>query len=86
MNKYNETDVCLAVFSHNADYSGRSPGRAGGPVGCGHSKLASERTVLPLTSVQFTSVTEVVTKKCNKFFFLRRLLKLKFGHAFVVGI
>jgi len=50
------------------------------PEGCGHSKLARA-----LTSVQFISVTEVVTKKRNEIF-LRRPLKLKFGHAFVVGI
>jgi len=47
--------------------SGRSPGRAGGPAGCGHSKLASARTGFPLTSLQFVSVTEVVTEKRNKF-------------------
>jgi len=39
-------------------YSGRSPGCAGGPAGCGHSKLARARTGLPLTSVQFISVTK----------------------------
>jgi len=69
----------------NPSYSGRSPGRAGGPAGCGHSKLARARTGLPLTSVQFISVTEVVTKKRNEIF-LRRPLKLKFGYALVVGI
>jgi len=46
-------------------YSGRSPG----PAGCGHSKLARACTGLPLTSVQFISVTEVVTKKRNKIVF-----------------
>jgi len=70
-------------------YSRRSPGRAGGPAGCGHSKLARACTGLPQTSVQFISVTEVVTKsvtkKRNKIF-LQRPLKLKFGHAFIVGI
>jgi len=35
--------------------SGCSPGRAGGPAGCGRSKLAHARTGLPLTSVQFIS-------------------------------
>jgi len=63
-------------------YSGRSPGRAGGPAGFSHSKLAHARTGLSLTSVLFISVKEVVTKsvtkKRNKFF-LRRPLKLKFG-------
>jgi len=49
-------------------YSGRSPGRAGGR---GHSKLARAHTGLPLTSVQFISVTEVVTKKCNEIFFAK---------------
>jgi len=70
-------------------YSGRSLGRAGGPAGCGHSKLARARTGLPLTSVQFINVTEVVTKSVTKKrneIFLRRPLKLKFRHAFVVGI
>jgi len=70
-------------------YSGRSPGQTGGPASCGHSKLASARTGLPQTSVQFISVTEVVTKSVTKKrneFFLRRPLKLKFGHVFVVGI
>jgi len=47
----------------NKHYSGRNPGLAGGPVGCGHSKFACVCTGLPLTSVQFISVTEVVTKK-----------------------
>jgi len=59
--------------------------RSGGSTGCGHSKLARARTGFPLTSVQFISVTEVVTKKRNAIF-LRRPLKLKFGHAFVVSI
>jgi len=52
--------------------SGRRPGR-----GCGHCKLAHARTGLPLTSVQFISVTEVVTKsvtkKRNKFYFCEGL-------------
>jgi len=60
------------TFNHN---SGSSPGRAGGPAGCGHSKLARARTGLPLTSVQFISVTEVVaksvTKKRNEIFFAK---------------
>jgi len=33
---------------------------------CGHSKLARARTGLPQTSVQFISVTEVVTKSVTK--------------------
>jgi len=69
--------------------SGRSTGRAGGPAGCGHSKHARARTGLPLTSVQFISVMKVVTKSVTKKrndIFLRKPLKLKFGHAFVVGI
>jgi len=45
---------------------GAAPGRA--RAGYGHSKLARARTGLPLTSVQFISVTEVVTKKRNEFF------------------
>jgi len=61
-------------------YSGRSPGWAGGPAGCGHGKLARA-----LTGLQFIRVMQVVTKKRNKFFF-RRPLKLKFGHVFVIGI
>jgi len=46
--------------------SGRSPGRAVGLVGYGHSKFARARTGLPLTSVHFISVTEVVTKSVTK--------------------
>jgi len=47
-------------------YSGRSSGRAGGTASCGHSKLARARTGLLLTSVQFISATEVVTKSVTK--------------------
>jgi len=47
-------------------FSGHSPGRVEGPAGCGHSKLARARTGLPLTSVQFIGVTEVVTKSVTK--------------------
>jgi len=56
-------------------YSGHSPGWAGDPAGCGHSKLARVHTGLPLTSVQFISMTEVVmksvTKKRNEIFFAK---------------
>jgi len=48
-----------------------SLGRAGGPAGFGLSKLARARTGLPLTSVQFISVTEVVTKKRKEIFFAK---------------
>jgi len=64
-------------------------GYSGRPAGCGHSKLARARTGLPLTCVQFISVTELVTKfvtKKRNEIFLRRPLKLKFRYAFVVGI
>jgi len=44
-------------------YSGHSPGRAGGPASCGHSKLARVCTGLMLTSVQFIRVTEVRHEK-----------------------
>jgi len=71
--------------SSSSSNSGRSPGRAGDPAGCGHSKLACVLTGLLLTSVQFISVTLVVTKKRNEIF-LCRPLKLKFGHAFVISI
>jgi len=47
-------------------YFGHSPGRAGGPASCSRSKLAHARIGLPLTSVQFISVTEVVTKSVTK--------------------
>jgi len=52
-------------------------GRAGGPAGCCHSKLACACTGLPQTSVQFISVTEIVTKsvtkKRNKIYFCEGL-------------
>jgi len=53
---------------YNSGYSWHSPGWAGGPAGGGHSKLARVCTGLPLTSVQFISMAEVVTKKHNEFF------------------
>jgi len=60
---------------HHADNSGHSPGRAGGPASYSHSKLTCACTGLPLTSVQFINVTEIVTKsvtkKCNEFFFVK---------------
>jgi len=78
--QFNSDIQCVAICS------GRSQGWAGGPADCGHSKLAYAHTGLPLTSVQFINVTEVVTKsvtiKRNKIF-LQRPLKLKFGYAFV---
>jgi len=62
---------------------------AGGPAGYGHSKLTRAHSGLPLTSVQFISVTEVVmkfvTKKRNEFF-LRRPLMVKIGHMFIIGM
>jgi len=77
------TCICVKFHTLSVDvhvllyYSARSLGRAGGPAGCGHSKLAHACTGLPLTSVQFISVTEVVTKssmkKRNKNFFCEGL-------------
>jgi len=42
--------------------NGRTFGLIPGRAGCGHSKLDRAPTRLPQTSVQFISVTEVVTK------------------------
>jgi len=58
------SDIVMSIEKHTN--SGRSPGRAGGPACCGHSKLARAHTWLPLTIVQFISVTEVVTKSVTK--------------------
>jgi len=65
---YNASRVVAIATSYNFR---RSPGQARGPAGCGHSKLARARTGLLLTSVQFISVTEVVTKKRNEIFFAK---------------
>jgi len=52
-------------------YSGHSPGRAGDPAGCGHSKLARARTGLPLTSVQFMNDGSTSRKSVTKLFFAK---------------
>jgi len=56
----------LKIYLHTANEVARSSRLKVIPAGCGHSKLDRARTGLPQTSVQFISVTEVVTKSVTK--------------------